>query len=105
MSLTAFYRPFALYRTTPGASSVDEPTRSLVGYFRGFIQPASGIEATQGEGLRESRTHRLYCSVATPIQFGDEIEQNDVTYRATFVTQTTGISSVDHHKEVDLVYV
>lgn len=105
MSLESRYTPFQLYRDTRGASAVDAPTRTLVGGYRGFIQPVSGTETTQAEGLRESRTHRLYCPVSTPVQFGDEIEQGGVTYRAVFVTQTAGISSVTHHKEIDLQYV
>jgi hypothetical protein len=89
----------------PGASSVDEPVVTLVGVYAGFIQPVSGSETTQGEGLRELRTHRLYTEVSVPIQYGDEVQQDGATYRVTFATQTTGISSVGDHKEVSLQYV
>lgn len=105
MSLARRYRPFELYRLTPGASSVDEPTRERVGTYRGFIQPISGSETTQANALKELRSHRLYTSTQTPVEQGDEIEQDGVTYRAVFTTQVNGISSVQHHKEVDLAYV
>jgi len=105
MSLEARYRPITLYRAAQGASAVDEPTRELVGVYRGYIQPISGSETTQAEGLREMRTHRMYTLATTPIQFGDEIEQDEIVYRAVFTLQPAGISSVKHHKEIDLQYV
>lgn len=105
MSLARRYRPFLLYRAARGASAVDEPTRTLVGTYRGFIQPVSGSETTQANALKELRSHRLYTYANTPIEQGDEIEQDSVTYRAVFTTQPRGVSSVQHHKEVDLSYV
>lgn len=105
MSLARRYRPFILYRVSQGASAVDEPTRATVGVYRGFIQPVSGTETTQAEGLKELRSHRLYTFTTTPIEQGDEIEQDGVVYRAVFTTQPRGVSSVQHHKEVDLSYV
>jgi len=84
---------------------VSAPTETQVGVYRGFIQPVGASERDIAAGLRESRSHRLYTDVRVPVQFADEIEQDGIRFRATFVTQTTGISSVDHHKEVDLEYV
>lgn len=105
MSLRSRYRAFTIERKSPGASAVDVPTTSAVGTFLGFVQPVSGSELAAFGGLQESITHRLYTDVATPVQYGDEIVQDGVRWRAVFTTQTTGISSVDHHKEVVLSYV
>lgn len=102
MSLRARYRSFDLQRKSTPASAVDEPAYELVGRYLGFIQPVSGSEAAQFNALNESRSHRLYTDVATPVQFGDRIVQDGINYNAVFVTQVTGISSVGHHKEVDL---
>lgn len=105
MNIERYYRPFTLTRQTPGASAVDEPTFEEVGAYRGFIQPVSAAVTTNAAGFEERRTHRLYTYVSTPIEFGDEIVQDGVRFRAVNATQPTGISAVNHHKEVDLEYV
>jgi hypothetical protein len=105
MNIERYYRPFTLNRQTPGASAVDEPTFEAVGIYRGFIQPVSAAVTTNAEGFEERRTHRLYTYVSTPIQFGDEIVQDSVRFRAVNATQPNGVSAVNHHKEVDLEYV
>jgi len=102
MSLEQYYRTFALYRQTKGTSAVDEPTFTLVGHYRGFIQPVGGGQSGQFNADHETYTHRLYTPVATPILDGDQIRQDGVKWRAVFPTQPTGISAVDHHKEVTL---
>lgn len=105
MNIERYYRPFTLYRQTPGSSAVDEPTLELVGAYRGFIQPVSAAVTTNAEGFEERRTHRLYTYVNTPVQFADEIEQDGIRFRAVNATQPSGISAVEHHKEIDLEYV
>jgi hypothetical protein len=105
MNIARYYRPFTIYRQTPGASAVDEPTFEEVGTYGGFIQPVTEAVTTNAEGFQQRRTHRLYCSVGVPIEFGDEVRQDSIKFRAISTTQPRGVSAVDHHKEVDLEYV
>lgn len=104
MSLEAYYRPFRLYRVTDGASAMDTPTETLVGTYLGFIQPVSGGEASRFSKTGEEYTHRLYTGVKTPARFGDIVRFGDAQWSVVFAEQAQGISSVGHHKEVELKY-
>lgn len=93
-----------LSRATAVANSSTAPVYHDVGVFRGFIQPSSGNETTTQGGLREEYSHILYCDVSTPAQYGDRVQANGVTWRVVFAAQPTGISGVNHHKELLLRY-
>lgn len=100
MSLEARYTPFALYRDDPKKRAIDEPCRELVGYYKGFIQPVGGSETQRFGKTDEQYTHRCYCPVAVPAEYNDVITQGGVEWTVVFSTQTVGISSVNHHKEL-----
>jgi hypothetical protein len=91
-----YYRSFTLSRQAAGANVMTEPSYSEVGTYRGFIQPRSGSESTAFNAVDEGYT---------PVQYGDRVEQDGVTWRVVFATQPTGISAVAHHKEIRLQYV
>jgi hypothetical protein len=100
-----YYRPFTLQRQADGATIVSEPSYTTVGTYRGFIQPRSGSETSTFNAVDESYRHVLYTAKSTPVQYGDRIVQDGVTWRAVFVTQPTGIAGQSHHKEIGLSYV
>jgi len=104
VSLESRYRPFTLSRPASAANTVTAPTRTVVGPYRGFIQPRSGQEQQRFNALNEQYTHICYCPVSVPAQYGDLIEQDGTTWRVVFSVQVTGISSVSHHKELLLRY-
>lgn len=70
--------------------------------YTGFIQPlaASNIRS-QGKGA-ESGTHRLYTRLETPTAYGSKVIQDSQEYTVLTRLQPTGISGVNHHKEVNL---
>ena len=75
---------------------------TVSGTWRGFIQPRKG-----GETFREQKggtevSFVLYSDVATPAVYGDKITQSGQSYIVMSPIQPEGISSVDHHKEIDL---
>ena len=77
------------------------PTNSIVGYFKGFIQPVSSSEMFMMAKSAENATHRLYTNLGTDIVKGDKINQNSTDYVVIAdITQPTGVSGVDHHREI-----
>lgn len=101
MSVEDRYKPFTLKRKTAGAREVDEPTTTVVGYFRGFVQPISAGESQfLGPKAGELRSHRLYCPLNVPALDGDIVEQDSVEWTVTNPTQGSGISGVGRHKEL-----
>lgn len=105
MSLAQRYRPFTLKRQDTPASAMTEPTYTTVGTYRGFIQPVSGNESTLFSKVDENYSHRLYTGLDTPVEYGDRIEQDGLTWRAVETKQPRGVSAVQHHKEILLEYV
>jgi hypothetical protein len=75
-------------------------TFSLVGYFRGFVQPIGGNEQfMKGKG-GENVTARYYTGLSTPVKYGYRITDSGQSYIMLYSIQPTGISGTGHHKEV-----
>jgi len=70
--------------------------------FQGFIQPISGGERFRDGKNGEQATHRLYTDVDTPAKYGYKVIQNGQEYIMIYAIQPSGISAVDHHKEIIL---
>ena len=89
--------------TTPGQA----PTETVIGYFKGFIQPLSSSDTFKLGKNVEDATHRLYTGMAVNmLQKGDRITQNSQNYIVSDdITQPIGVSSVDHHREILLRFI
>jgi len=87
-----------------GAGSFQTPLwQDLVGSpYQGFIQPISGHEKFRDGKNGEQATHRLYTSVDTPAIYGYKVIQNSQEYIMIYAIQPSGISGVEHHKEIVL---
>ncbi len=97
--LTNYYRSFEIYEQI-GAGNFAGKTWTIIGYYKGFIQPVSGNESFQKGKGGESATHRLYTSVQTPSKYGYKVIQDGQSYIMIYAHQVNGISGIGYHKEI-----
>ena len=99
--LTDYYTTFTLKENTPGVGIYDDPSFTVVGYYKGFIQPVSSSEIFLQGKSAEVATHRLYTGMRTPIEKGQQVSQFGQSYIViSDIIQPKGISGVNHHREV-----
>lgn len=102
MSLECYYTDVQIQeRINAGSFQSGTTWQNLSGSpYKGFIQPISGGETYRDGKAGEQATHRLYTSVQTPSIYGYKVIQNGQSYIMLYAIQPTGISGVDHHKEI-----
>jgi hypothetical protein len=98
MALTDYYTNFTLSKRTH--SGFSGASWSAGTTYTGFIQPVSGSDRFKEGKSGEDITHRLYTDIATPVEYGDRVTQNSVTYTAVSTVQPAGVSGVGSHKEI-----
>jgi len=105
--LTSYYIPFIATRATAATTPGQAPTETVIGYYKGFIQPLSSSDTFKLGKNVEDATHRLYTSMSVnTLQKGDRISQGTQNYIVSDdVTQPTGVSSVNHHREILLRFI
>jgi len=100
MSLERFYKKFALSRPMLSADGVSY-ANTLVGNFKGFLQPVSGAEFSLHQKLDDRIDAKLFCPVAVPAKYGDVVTYSGESWRVVWASgQYDGISSVNNHKEI-----
>lgn len=73
---------------------------TVVGYYKGFIQPMSGGETFRDGKGGESATHRMYTVMGTPVKYRYRVTQGGQDYIMLYAIQPAGISGTGHHKEI-----
>lgn len=106
MSIEAFYKPLTIYRNVPSSTPGQTPTEITIGFYKGFIQQVSSDELFKMGKSAEESLQTLYTYMSTPALKGDRINQSGQNYRVVSgVTQPTGISGVNHHKEIKVKFI
>lgn len=98
-----FNSGIAVYRLTEvtdswGGTSEQYPATATA-TIDGFIQPISGGETFENNGVVFKSPNRLYCASGADIITGDRIKYSGVTYEVRFI-QPAGISGLSKHQEV-----
>lgn len=103
-----FTQDFDIERSTPvpNAWGNEEDSFATVSSEKGFIQPVSGAEAITNGREEGTELFTLFCGVTVDIRGGDRVVYDGKTFQ---VKQTqdpvgSGISNVQSHQEINLVY-
>lgn len=101
MAIKDFYESGLTIETRSTAAAYGGNTWSILGTdYKGFVQPLSSNDTFKQGKSGDDITHRFYTYVSTPAEYGYRLTWQGVKYIMTNTVQPSGISSVQHHKEI-----